>query len=320
MEFAEFERKYALRLDPQQTAAVQAVEGPDARAPEFLVALHIAPAGDGDPVCPRGQLPGRVPHRKIRPHIPDACLLDPGFQHQFYRCRPSGVKYQSPTRKSLCHGRAEGAHLLCPKVVKHAGGKEHRPVLRRGVDGIEPGEVIQIGSQIPFPLPGGEQCLPHRHHVRQVDIVDAALPVVTCPAGAVQPAAQVHHGGPGMGAEILPHLKGQVALPHGDLQGAEGLEQAAGSLLQGGKIIVDLLQQLRCRLVGKQLGELSGTQRPAVQRNHQCLLDGILFNGMPLHISPHFLPTSRAEPDRNRVFPSQGVIKLPSAVGSSCAS
>ena len=28
MEFAEFERKYALRLDPQQTAAVQAVEGP----------------------------------------------------------------------------------------------------------------------------------------------------------------------------------------------------------------------------------------------------------------------------------------------------
>ena len=28
MEFAEFERKYALRLDPQQAAAVQAVEGP----------------------------------------------------------------------------------------------------------------------------------------------------------------------------------------------------------------------------------------------------------------------------------------------------
>ena len=134
------------------------------------------------------------------------------------------------------------------------------------------------------------------------------------------PRAAVVNLGPGMGAEILPHLKGQVALPHGDLQGAEGLEQAAGSLLQGGKIIVDLLQQLRCRLVGKQLGELSGTQRPAVQRNHQCLLDGILFNGMPLHISPHFLPTSRAEPDRNRVFPSQGVIKLPSAVGSSCAS
>ena len=144
--------------------------------------------------------------------------------------------------------------------------------------------------------PAGEQRLPHRHHIRQVDIIEAALPIVTGAACLIQAAAQIHNSGPRVVAQIVTHLPGQVALAHGRFHRPEGLHQAAGRLLQGGEVVIQPLQQFHGQRIGKQLGKTPGTQRPGVQGDHQRLLYGVFLNVVfhrhpPMLSAPVLLPS-----------------------------
>ena len=58
----------------------------------------------------------------------------------------------------------------------------------------------------------------------------------------------------------------------------EGLHQTAGRPLQGGEVVVQLLQQFHRQRIGKQMGKTPGTQRPGVQGDHQRLLYSVLLN------------------------------------------
>src|SRR5699024_4188110 len=82
--------------DPGQ----QAVDRPDPRTPERLVTQYITPAGYGNAIRPSRQFLIRVLDGEVRPHIPDARLLNPGLQHQLHRRRACSVKYQPPGNRS----------------------------------------------------------------------------------------------------------------------------------------------------------------------------------------------------------------------------
>ena len=82
----------------------------------------------------------------------------------------------------------------------------------------KPCGIVQIAGDVFLPLSGGQQLVAHGDHIRKVQIVNLAAAVVAASAGAVQPAAQIDHRRIGVGFQIVPHLKGKVILPHGDLQ------------------------------------------------------------------------------------------------------
>ena len=123
-----------------------------------------------------------------------------------------------------------------------------------------------------------EQRFPHCHHVGQVDAKEATLPVVTGAACLIQSAAQVHHSRLGMVRQVVSHLPGKITLAHSRLHSPEGLHQTAGRPLQGGEVVVQLLQQFHRQRIGKQMGKTPGTQRPGVQGDHQRLLYSVLLN------------------------------------------
>ena len=116
-------------------------------------------------------------------------------------------------------------------------------------------------------------------HVREIQIVDFAQAVIAGPAGVVQAAAQIHHRGPGMGFQIIPHLPGQIRLAHGHFQKAEAMHQPLGTGGQGGKIIIDFLHQGLGAVVPEEPGVQLGTHLPAVQGDDQGFLHGVFLNG-----------------------------------------
>ena len=91
--------------------------------------------------------------------------------------------------------------------------------------------IFQVAGDILFPFPGGQQLLPQGDNIREVQIVDLASAVVAGSAGVIQPAAQIDHCRAGVIFQVHPHLKGEVILPHGDLQRTKALHQAAGIFL-----------------------------------------------------------------------------------------
>ena len=109
-------------------------------------------------------------------------------------------------------------------------------------------------------------------------IVKLTAAVVAAAAGRIQPAAEVHNGRIRVRAQIVPHLKGQIVLAHGDLQKTEALHQAPGLFLQRRKIIVDLPEQADGRLVPVKIRIQLRAHFPRIERDDQGLLYGIFLN------------------------------------------
>ena len=120
--------------------------------------------------------------------------------------------------------------LLGQKIIKHAGGKENRAA--RCVDFGKPRRIIQIAGDIFLTLPGGQKLVAHGYDIGKVQIVNFASAVVAGSAGAVKSAAQIDHRRVRVVFQIVPHLKGEVVLSHGNFQRAETLHQAAGVFLR----------------------------------------------------------------------------------------
>ena len=84
---------------------------------------------------------------------------------------------------------------------------------------------------------------------RPVTDIGGAVGMLPLPPGVVQPAAQIDHRRVGVVLQIVPHLEGQIALPHGRLQYAEPPHQAPGLLFQRCEVVVDLVDEPDGRIV-----------------------------------------------------------------------
>ena len=241
-----------------------------------MIAQHIAPLGDPQPRRPVPKLVLRVLHGEVGPHVPDLGALDPGLPHQLHGGLSGGVKDQLTAGKGRRHGGGQGPDLLFQEVVEDPGGEED--CAAGGVDPLKPGRVVEVAGDVLLPLPGGQQMVPHGDDIREVQVVDPALPVVAAPAGVVQPAAQVHHRRRGVVPEVVPDLPGKVTLPHGGLQKAEAVHGALGFLLEVREVVVDLLHQAEGGLVPVEAGVLLRAHFPPVEGDDQGLLDGVSLN------------------------------------------
>ena len=86
-----------------------------------------------------------------------------------------------------------------------------------------------------------------------------------------------------MGIQIVLHLPGKVILAHGYLQRTEGLHQAVCLPLQRGEVVVHLLHQHGRRRILIQSGEPPRAEPPAIQRDDERLLHGVLLDFVLLH-------------------------------------
>ncbi len=99
------------------------------------------------------------------------------FSISFTGLLVGGVKYRHAAGKNVRHGLYQRLHLLLQEVIEHAGRKEHSAAC--GVDGIKPRGIIQVAGNILLPVPGREQLIAYRNHIRKIQIVDKGFYVIT---------------------------------------------------------------------------------------------------------------------------------------------